>query len=547
MGDSPNDRRAGLDRREDRRITADLEELAALEKDRTKGSRSSRAASSSTERLRASTELRIAQRDFESLHGVISAVMTESDLGRVVHAILEQAIRALGADRGILFLGRAPESGLMPVQAANLRGETLRTVERVSRTILAKMHAGELVLLNDALNDPQFREVASVQVNRVCSVLCAPLVGSSGLVGGLYLDAASPNAFRQESLQLVRALAEISAIALERAQNHAEMTRDVAAYRWTQPADGLRGRVAGSSDVMEALRRRATVAALLDAPVLIVGEPGTGKHLLARSIHDVGSRTSHPFVMMDCATPPSRASVLGRVGIAAARKHMSSDGILRGVHRGTLYVSVAQALPEVVGSELLESLDRGWYRPMGGRRDERINFRLIVSTRPESFAGENITGFLRALDTSDLTIRLDVPPLRSRVEDVPDLAHSILASMGRKVHLTPAALEALSEHSWPGNVRELQQVLSRVLLLSGKPLVDADQIREAIEAKAEAKPHFGPWSGETKTLAEWEHEAIRQALIHAKGNKTKAAQMLGIHRNTLGLKLALHADLRNLR
>jgi DNA-binding NtrC family response regulator len=486
------------------------------------------------------------EQKFQLFRGLTCAVTAEFDLRRLVKTILHQAIQALGAERGILFLGRPDAAGLVPVLAVNIRGEELWTIERVSRTILAQGREGLLIVTPDAMADPRFRHVKSVKVNQMRSVICMPLVSSSGPLGALYLDAGFPDAFPDDSDRLIEAIAAVASTALENARVHGELIAENARLRGGElPVDRIWERLVGGSAAMERLRRQAALTAAMRAPVHILGEPGSGRRLLARAIHDAGSRAREAFIECDCTVFPGpllRGLILGRRGAAARGSRAPEIGLAQRADRGTLYLTHAEGIDEDLAADLAGVLQDGLLRPIGGRRDEKVEVRLIVATGPH--ATGRIARNLPLVLAQRLTqIRLVLPPLRDRVEDIPALVAQFVrvdappAKTRRSISFTPEALDLLQAQPWPGNVLELRQVVRWIVLRGSAFKIEAEQVATAL-ASAGRSPDAGPDASRNKlpTLRAVEEAAIRRALELTQGNKAEAARLLGIHRNTLILK-----------
>lgn len=484
---------------------------------------------------------------FAAFQGLVTSVTTHLDLHKLLGAVLHEAVRATGADRGLLFLGRHDTGGLVPVLAVNLRGQALDTAERVSRTILARVQAGQPVNTQDALADPHFKDEPSIQVNQMHSILCIPLHSPSTQVGALYLDAKAANAFPGSTSDLVEAFSRVAGIALENAQVHGELRRENARLQRGIPPSEPLDRLIGISERMENLRRVARVAALATSPVLIIGEPGSGRRLLARAIHDMSSRSSGSFVGCDCSVMPARllgGTVLGRMGTAIRRPRGEERGWVAEANRGTLYLAGAETMDVDLGRALVRLVERGLHRPMGGRKDRPMDVRLLLGIRPNPMHADRSVPLPGPLAEVVSEIHLVLPPLRERPEDIPVLVghwtRVILDGLEEsgRITYTPDALTTLQQHPWPGNVRELRQVLHRVLLSRRSNIIDRDHVLRMLAASSVSETsEFGPWSGGIRTLKDWETEAIRQALLQAHNNRAEAARLLGIHRNTLMRKL----------
>jgi DNA-binding NtrC family response regulator len=488
-----------------------------------------------------------AEQTLQTFRSLACAVTADLDLRSLVKQILEAGVRTLGAERGILFLGRGDSAGLVPVMALNIEGDELQSLERVSRTILQMGKGGAILLTQDAMNDPRLRAVDSVKLNEIRSILCMPLIGSSERVGVLYLDAPAPNAFAPDAERLLGAFADIAARALENARIHGDVLQENAQLRRQPIGQDPFDRLTGASSLVDALRRRARTVAMMDAPCLIRGERGTGRQILARAIHDAGSRALQPFLSCDCSTlspEELKGFFLGRMGVAARGSRSEETGQLERAHRGTVFLSAAESLGVENGDQIARIMDRGTVRPLGGRHDIRVDLRFILSTSKDPEEEVRLGHWSRELFRKVRRLTLMVPSLRERPGDIPEMVAQLVRVYGNVLPGTPSvtftaeALQRLQTHSWPGNVEELQHVVRRLLLLSKTDTIGAALIEQALLPPPEQEARVqGPWSGLVLPLVEWEREAIRQTLARTRGNKSEAARLLGVHRNTLVRKV----------
>ncbi len=475
----------------------------------------------------------------EALQRFSCSLLGEVDFDRLLKTILGEAVRLLGAQRAILFLGRQDSVGLMPVSAVGLHGEALRRVEKVSRTILAECRQGRVVLTDDATADPRYTGVHSIRANRIRSILGAPLLSATGQIGVLYLDAPTAHAFPQEARPLVASMCQIAAAALEGARFHGEVLREASS---AETQAGVLRHLLGVSAASETLRHQAGIAARVNQPVLILGEPGTGRGFLARVIHDASPRARGPFVTAACdAAPPAMLPgvFFGRTGLAGTGSYSNESGLLRQADRGSLYLSNASELDERTATALSEVLESGLFRPVGAHRDESVDVRLILSAVSQD---PTRRGTLRDLLPPRLQVlAIEIPPLRERPEDIPEFAVAFLRSAqahtaSDRLSFTDEALDVLTRYPWPGNLRQLRTVLHRLLLLA-VATIQARDVEEVLSQDSGDLDWARDRSGEVLSLQALEEAAIRQALKKTAGNRAEAAKLLGIHRNTLTIKL----------
>jgi len=494
--------------------------------------------------------------------GVSTAIGGELDLDRLARTILEQALRLLQADRGILFLGRADSAGLVPVFAVDVHGEELQEIRQVSRTLLERAREGEMVMTGNAPADPRFSAIRSIRLNEMRSILCGPLVSPAGVIGALYLDAVGAHAFAEPAAAIFRAMASVAAVALDKAIVHSELIREnrelrerlqggTPARSWEPRHDLadtalLTEGIIGTTEAIEELRQQAVLAARLDGPVLVVGEAGSGRQALARAIHQAGRRLGQPFEVCDLSAiaPDQHRSVLmGRTGPAVKVYPHPEPGLVRQTEPGSLYLVGIETAYAELAPGITRLGEKGIFRALGSRRDEHANLRLFVSL-PQFPFGRESSARAAVWQRASQWFRLVVPPRRERSQDLPELAalhaRELIGPAAKSAGMTFFTREALARmatHDWPGNLRELRHAIQRMLQIAPRlPITDAT-VEEVLGLAARAgQESLGPWSGEIRPMREWTEEAIRQALKKTGGNKAAAARLLGLHRNTLVLR-----------
>ena len=318
-------------------------------------------------------------------------------------------------------------------------------------------------------------------------------------------------------------------------------------HRLVEDAYGL-DRIVSRSVQMRAVFDRVRAAARSDTPVLVLGETGTGKELIARAIHANGRRAPKPFVPLNCAALPRdlvESELFGHRRGAFSGAQTDHPGLFVGAHGGSLFLDEIGELPAEAQAKLLRVLQDGEVRPVGGFESRRVDVRIIAaSNRSLSAMGG---GAMR----KDLFFRLSVlvielPPLRDRIDDLPLLvAHFVARIRERGVapveSVDAAALELLASYPFPGNVRELENMLEGVSLTlpAGRSCIRAEDIRGWLRHRGHAKVP-PPSRAQPLRLDLLEVWAITEALKQAAGNKSRAAQLLGISRDTLYRKLHEH-------
>lgn len=492
-----------------------------------------------------------------AVHGIAMSLVGELDVGAVVKEILQGAIRIVGAQRGILFLGRRLEAPLIPVLAMDIAGEELEHLERVSRTILRLAQVGEFLITPDAMADPRLAKVDSVRLKEIRSVICARLVHQGSLLGVLYLDApGTVNAFAPNAASFLESFAGIAAASLDNARASAELRLanrrlagelELQRRLWELPSNGA---------AMRALKESIAAAAHTEASVLLLAEPGTEVEQVARAIHAAGPRCLRSFLTYNCAAGPRdllESEIFGHARGSAARPLWGRPGLLRSADRGVLFLNEITFLDTASQAKLLEFFQDQVVQPVRSRQGHPVDVQLISATsldpRSEVRARRLNRDLFWALNRSEIR----VPALRERPEDVPVLLqhflrqHAELTGRAAEVEIAPDALDYLEHYSWPWNTAQLEWLAQRILARVKSGRVDAELVRSLLLAGAQEPPAMaaaGPARSAAldptrsiRTLAEVERDAIRDALVRTQGNRSKTARLLGIQRNTLQRKI----------
>ena len=438
----------------------------------------------------------------------------------------ERGIRALCSD----VLGRA--------------GHEVETVDSATGALAAvQRRRFDLVLCDINLPDQDGVSIlpkllAGEQPPAVLLITAYPSIDTA--VRGMKLGARDyiGKPFSPDELRLVvqRALAED-----ELKRKHGELTKRLA-Y----------GSMIGDSPAMRELRATIDKVAQSDATVLITGDSGTGKELVARALHFAGRRASGPFVPVNCGALVGTlldSELFGHVRGAFTGADTSKRGLFVAADGGTLFLDEIGELPLDLQPKLLRALQDGEVKPVGGTAAIRVDARVIAATNRTLQDQIAAGAFREDLFYRLAVITIEVPRLRERPGDIPLLAKhfaeqaALRAERGR-VSFTDAALAHLAAQAWPGNVRELENTIERAVILAAGDVLDVNDVAGPRPAAQAAS--FATFSGDhVPTLDELERAHILKVLELCEGQKTKAAQMLGINRTTLWKKLrqyGLEAD-----
>jgi len=291
----------------------------------------------------------------------------------------------------------------------------------------------------------------------------------------------------------------------------------------------------GSSPVMVKVYNTLCRAAPTDATVIIEGETGTGKEMVARMIHGFSKRMSQPFVPVDCGSiAPSllESELFGAVRGAYTGADRDRVGVFEAANRGTVFLDEIGEIETSFQLALLRFLEGHEIRPVGASRSKEVDVRVIAATNRDLQAMVNDKKFREDLWYRLNTVRIFLPPLRERRGDIYHLSRHFVTKYngryGRDVKLMDSGVKALQDYTWPGNVRQLQHMVERLTILADR--IDSDAVHDGLTVmESREKP--------VETLADAEEDQIRRVLNATGGNKSKAAQIVGIERKTLYRKL----------
>ena len=328
-----------------------------------------------------------------------------------------------------------------------------------------------------------------------------------------------------------------------------QLRREVGRLRAeVQNASGL-DRIVGVSEPIRRLLASVPRVSQTDSTVLITGESGTGKELIARAIHSTSRRAHGPFVSVSCAALPEQLlenELFGHVrgaftGALAARK-----GLLEEAHGGTFFLDEVGEAPPAIQTKLLRVLEERSIRRLGDNRSWPIDIRIVAATNRDLEVATREKTFREDLLYRLNVIRLHLPPLRDRRDDIPLLLRHFLALHCRQLSrelegFAPATLAALRAHAFPGNVRELSNVVEQAVALAAGPLIEPEDLPEHIRQPAAARPAVSSPAPSASPLEDAlegvEQEQIREALRLTGWNISRAATRLGISRNTLRYRI----------
>ncbi len=471
----------------------------------------------------------------------------EVQLDELLQALVDRVARAMQADRGTLWLVDHAREELF-TRAAHLP-ELKQIRVKLGQGVAGHVAAnGGLVNMPTALGEKRFHaEIDRLTGYQTKTLLAVPLVDTAGeIFGVLQVLNKLGGRFDEEDEQRVGKMAAQISAALQATSLYSELKR--AKEQPQSPVGYFFNKVIGESEPMRAIYKVVQKAAGTDATVLIRGESGCGKELIARAVHVNSKRRTQPFVKVDCAALPATLienELFGHEKGAFTGAEARTVGKFEAAQGGTVFIDELGELPMSVQGKLLRVLQDREFERVGGNQTVKVDVRIVAATNRDlkKMIGEG--KFREDLYYRVKVVEVLLPPLRERgPEDLERLARHFIAASTRRhqlkaePRLSPGALTRLLAWHWPGNVRELENCIESAVVLS----------EDEIVAEALALPDFQRPAprrydmptlpeGNPPTLAEVEKKHILWVLERAKNNRTAAAKLLDIGRNTLARKL----------
>ena len=490
----------------------------------------------------------------QKLSDATKVLSSTLDLDEVLVKIVDSTIHLADTDRGFLML--AGDTGKLEFRIARDRekrslGEDEFTVSRSIVNDVAR--SAEPVFISNILDYERFKDQKSVIDLDLQRVVCVPLAIGSSVIGVIYTDSNRVSfAFTSDDMSVVAAFASQAAIAVENAKLHGKLVVSQAslAQENMQLREELSGRyqfsgIIGQSKVMREIFSTIQKVAPLTTTVLIQGETGTGKELIARAIHFNGARKGGQLVAINCgAMPPNllESELFGHKKGSFTGATGDKAGLFETASGGTIFLDEVGEMPAELQVKLLRALQEGEIRRVGDNFDRKIDVRVIAATNRD-LAESVAKGTFR----SDLYYRLNVvpitiPPLRDRREDIMPLTRHFLEKYAAKMNkgdvaIAPEAMKLLFVNAWPGNVRELENTIERGLALCGdSKLLKASHFPQIGEASG---PYGTIEPGTTlkEKLKAVERRIIIEALSQTGWRVTQAAELLAVTRQHLHNKI----------
>jgi Nif-specific regulatory protein len=470
------------------------------------------------------------------------------DTDELLSKALELVIELLNAERGAIILYSEEDKTFELKVSFGLEQETSEDAIDISRRVLCDVVESNLPLIvENAADDKEFSGSKSVKMHNILSILCVPLKTKNRLIGTVYLDHRSlPAVFASEDIDFLKAFSCLIATAIEKSELYVKANDEIFQLKEVLSASYQYPDIVGKSAKMQEIFDLVEKIADTKASVLIYGENGTGKELIAKLIHARSQRKDGPFIRVNCAALPEALLESELFGIE--EKTATDVGFRKGKFEladgGEIFLDEIGDMSFSVQAKVLRVLQEKEFERVGGQKSLKVDIRIISATNQDLEKKVKEGTFRKDLYYRLNPIVINIPPLRDRKEDIPDLVFHFVKKLAKEhnrpeIKVTKKIMSALSNFGWPGNVRELENIIERAILLSKKGEFPKEVLPE------EAKMAMGMVNidrlGTLPEIIDWvEKTKIIQALERNKWNQVKAAEELGLTEASLRRRIKKH-------
>lgn len=501
---------------------------------------------------------------FQKLYEITQNINSILDPEILFDRIMDAAVENTQSDRGLILI-KSDSSGQFDIKVArNIDQETLSDMTHISQSIVQEVYqTGQSIVTADANLDDRFKSRKSIVAYNIRSIMCVPLRIKNDIIGAVYVDKRfDTHYFSPRNLKFLESFANIAGIAIENARLYEKLNleKDYLSKENIELKTELQERffkynIIGSSKPMKQVFHLIENAADNTANVLIQGESGTGKELVAKAIHYNGSRKNKKFVAVDCGALPENlleSELFGYKKGAFTGANSDKKGLFEEADGGTIFLDEITNTSLNFQSRLLRVIQEGEIRRVGDTETRKVNVRAIVATNRNLLEQVKAGAFREDLYYRLNVIPISLPPLRERQDDIPLLVQFFIDKHNKANNKNIRAvsgelMEKLIRHPWPGNIRELENILSRMIILTSQEKLTAENLPDEIKKSdpvVSSKQMATMPDAAQKSLDEFENELARiekdyfsSVLDKAGGNKSKAAEILGIKRTTLNDRL----------
>jgi transcriptional regulator with GAF, ATPase, and Fis domain len=471
---------------------------------------------------------------YHKLYEFSARLLEKHDLGDLLNELMDSVIEITNADKGFLIL---MEGDQLDVKVArNLKRENIAdALSQLSDSIVAKViETQRPVVISDAMNDDEFSSSQSIIKLRLTSVICVPLIEKGKLIGIIYVGNDSVvDLFQEDTMRVLTVFASQASLIISNAMLMNELKVDN--QQLSRRLEELHfGEIVGTSRPMQEVFRKVEKVASTDISVLITGETGTGKELIAREIHRRSPRRERPFITINCGAIPENlleSELFGHVKGSFTGAVAHKAGKFQAADGGTLFLDEIGEMPLNLQVKILRAIQEKVVVRVGDTRPEAVDIRILAATNRELEEEIRHARFREDLYYRLNVVNLHLPPLRDRGDDVPVVARYLLSRYAKEYDtrvkgFSPNAAVAIRKYDWPGNIRELENRIKKAIILAEGNLIGPEDLGlssdalPAILSLAEAKEKF-------------QRDYINEVLALNNGNRTKTARDLGVDPRTI--------------
>ncbi|MFQ5629419.1 MAG: sigma-54 interaction domain-containing protein [bacterium] len=482
--------------------------------------------------------------NFQTLYEIGKLLIAETDITKFLPVAMDKVIEGTKAQRGMIMVF-GDDGELLFETARHFDKQDIANPEfEISKTIIASViERGEPVVLKNALDEDKFQQSKSITQLQLLSVACVPLRHGETNFGAIYIDNRKAAAIFDDSTgNLLQEFANLIAVAVKNALDHRKLVEKQRKLANELAEKQGYGQIIGESKAMRDILELVDEIADTDATVLITGETGTGKELIARAIHTKSSRRDQEFVALNCAAIPENlieSELFGHEKGAFTGAQQRKSGWIDVAHKGTLFLDEIGDIPLSTQVKLLRFLQSGEYSPVGQAKLKKADARIVVATNRD-LAEMVQKGEFR----QDLYYRLNIieallPPLRNRGEDVLRIADYFLmrfATQFKKANIAlgEQAQKFLLTYPFPGNVRELENMMQRAVLLARGSNIEPGHLKpashenNAAQSSVEYEELFN--TAKQKVVESFEKAFLKARLKETEGNISEAARRAGMYK-----------------
>lgn len=505
-------------------------------------------------------------------------LLEKEDLGEILEQVMDASILLSGAERGLLVL---KEGGVKPGDPKEFQIKTARRIHQQAleqkdfqfsmSVVREACHQGAPVLTNNASADARFQEMQSVMQQQLKSILVVPFDTGASVSGAIYLDHRyAPDAFKPEDIDLLAALADQAALAIQKAIILAEVKGaklqlegvvqeqhhqiEVLSEELSQSRDQLKfdyPEIIGKSPAMMKVFQLLDNVTQTKIPVWIFGESGTGKELVARSLHFNSARKAKAFIAQNCGAIPENlleSELFGYKRGAFTHADRDREGLFEAADGGTLFLDEVADMSLAMQAKLLRVLQEGEVRPLGSNKSVKVDVRLVTASNRDLRRMVKEGSFRQDLFFRINGMTIPLPPLRMRKQDIPLLVHYLTKKIAKDFELKASpfgqdAMRALTDHSWPGNIRELEAVVRNAMLSANgatvtKKMIQLEESSEEWTSGSTMTPSIFPSqlessSAELTPTDKEERRRLLDLLVKHQLDKKKVAAEMGLSLKTV--------------